>query len=95
MKITADSIVVAASGQPSANVGEEVVIAGLTRGNYYGLNPVAARVWELIQTPARTRDLRQAIAAEYDVTPERCGVDLLELLERLRDEGLIEVTEDR
>jgi len=95
MKITADSIVVAASGQPSANVGDETVIAGLTRGNYYGLNPVAARVWELIQTPARMTDLRQTLAAEYEVSPERCGVDLLELLERLHAEGLIEVREDR
>lgn len=93
MKITADSIVVAA--QPSANVGEETVIAGVARGNYYGLNPVAARVWELIQSPARARDLRQTLAAEYEVTAERCEGDLLELLERLRQEGLIEVTEDR
>jgi hypothetical protein len=92
MKITADSIVVAAPGQLSANVGDEAVVAGVTRGNYYGLNSVAARVWELIQTPARARDLRQTLAAEYDVTPERCGADLLELLERLHAEGLVEVT---
>lgn len=94
MKITADSIVVAAPGQLSANVGEEAVIAGVTRGNYYGLNSVAARVWQLIQTPARTRDLRETLAAEYDVTPERCGADLMDLLERLHAEGLIEVTDE-
>ena len=92
MKITADSLVVAAPGQLSANVGDEAVIAGMTRGNYYSLNSVAARVWELIQTSARIRDLRQTLAAEFDVTPERCGADLLELLQRLHGEGLIEVT---
>lgn len=92
MKITAHSIVVAASGQLSANLGDEAVIAGVTRGNYYGLNAVAAHVWELIQTPSRVDDLRDTIAAEYDVTPERCGADLLELLARLQAEGLIEVT---
>lgn len=92
MKITADTIVVAAPGQLSADLGDEAVIAGMTRGNYYGLNSVAARVWQLIQTPSRANDLRETIAAEYDVTPERCGPDLLELLERLHAEGLIEVT---
>lgn len=93
MKITADSIVVAAPGHLSANVGEEAVVAGMTRGNYYGLNSVAARVWQLIQTPARARDLRETLAAEYDVTPERCAADLMNLLERLHAEGLIEVTD--
>lgn len=93
MKITADSIVVAAPGQLSANVGEEAVIACMTRGNYYGLNSVAARVWQLIQTPARARDLWETLAAEYDVTPERCAADLMDLLERLHAEGLIEVTD--
>lgn len=92
MKITADSIVVAAPAQLSASVGDDAVIAGVARGNYYGLNAVGARVWQLIQTPTRPRDLRQTLAAEYDVTAEACEADVLELLERLHDEGLIEVT---
>lgn len=92
MKITADSIVVAAPEQLSADLGDEAVIAGVARGNYYGLNAVGARVWQLLQTPRHARDLRQTLAEEYAVTADRCEADLIELLERMHDEGLIEVT---
>lgn len=94
MKIDADSIIVAAPGQYSARLGNEAVVAGIGRGEYYALNPVAAHVWQLIQTPIRAGDLRQTVAYEYDVTLERLEADLFALLEDLYQEGLIEVTNE-
>lgn len=89
MNIHADSIIAAAPGQLSAKLGDEAVIAAISRGHYFGLNPVAARVWQLL--PGSVRELQRAIVAEYDVTPEQCESDLAVLLEQLREEGLIEV----
>jgi hypothetical protein len=37
------------------------------------------------------RELRDALLDEYDVEAARCEQDLLELLEKMRVEGLIEV----
>jgi hypothetical protein len=91
VKITPATIVVASSEQLSTNVGGEVVIAGLRKGNYYGLSSVGSRVWQLVQTPIAVSDLGVQIGDEYHVTPERCEADLLELLESMRTQGLIEV----
>ena len=91
MKITAATIVVASRDQLSTNVDGEVVIAGLRKGNYYGLNEVGARVWELVQSPVAAEELRRVIAAEYHVDEHRCEADLLELLESMRRQGLLEV----
>ena len=91
MTITRTAVVVAAREQMSGAIDGEVVIAGLRKGNYYGLNAAGARVWELVQSPVAVAELGRIIAAEYDVSAGQCEADLLELLESMRREGLIEV----
>jgi hypothetical protein len=91
LTITPDSTVVATSQQLSRDVGGEVVILGLNEGIYYGLNPVGARVWNLIQDPRRVGDICDAIMREYDVSQERCESDVLDVLQQLAGQQLIEV----
>ncbi|HYK04836.1 MAG TPA: PqqD family peptide modification chaperone [Thermoanaerobaculia bacterium] len=91
MKITPASVVVASKEQLSTPHGDEVVIAGLRKGNYYALDAVGARVWELVQTPVAVSGLTQRIVEEFDVTVERCEADLLALLESMAEQGLLEV----
>ena len=85
------SIVVASKGQLASDIGSETVILGLSSGRYYGVEAVGARIWQLIQEPAAVADVRQTIVSEYEVDPERCEADLLELLQRMIDAGLVEV----
>jgi hypothetical protein len=44
----------------------------------------------LIQTPTRVADVCAAIVSEYEVDPARCEQDVLELLRRMLDAGLVE-----
>jgi hypothetical protein len=85
------SVVVAANEQISCPLGEESAILNLKNSVYYGLDPVGAHVWKLLREPKSVRELRDALLDEYDVEAERCEQDLLELLEKMRGEGLIEV----
>jgi hypothetical protein len=85
------SIVIATSEQVSCPLGEESAILNLKNTVYYGLNPVGARVWNLLQQARTVGELRDAILDEYDVEAGRCESDLLELLEKMRREGLIQV----
>ena len=91
MKITPATIVVAAPDQLSTTVDGHVIIAGLRMGNYYGLDSVGARVWQLVQTPTAAGEIGRMIAEEYHVSAGRCEADLLELLEAMAGQGLIEV----
>jgi hypothetical protein len=52
---------------------------------------VGRRVWELVQTPTPVREVVDRLVAEFDVTPEQCGADVLRLLRELADEKLIVV----
>lgn len=75
------------------DVEDEVVILGLKDGVYYGLNPVGAFIWNLIQKPKTVAEIRDAVLKEYDVEKEVCENDLMELLTELSDKGLVEVKE--
>jgi Coenzyme PQQ synthesis protein D (PqqD) len=90
--LSARSIIVASPDQVSCPLGEESAILNLSNTVYYGLNPVGSRIWRLIQKPKSIGDLRDVLVDEYEVEPERCESDLLELLEKMRAEGLIEVS---
>ena len=89
--ITVSSVVVAKKEQISTDLGGEAVILGLESGQYYSLNDVGTRIWELVQGPTTVLDVRDAILVEYDVPPERCEQDVLDVLEDMASEGLIEV----
>jgi Coenzyme PQQ synthesis protein D (PqqD) len=89
--VSIGSTVVAAEGQVSSDLGDEVAILDLRGGMYYGLESVGRRIWSLIQEPRTVREIRDIVASEYEVEPERCERDVIELIQRLTDEGLVEV----
>jgi hypothetical protein len=89
--LSTKTIVVATTEQVSCAVGEESVILGLQNSVYYGVNPVGASIWKLLQRQRSVAELRDAVLEEYDVEKERCERDLLDLLEKMQAEGLIEV----
>jgi len=89
--LSVHSIVVATTEQVSCPLGDESAILNLKNSVYYGMNPVGARVWNLVQQPKSVLQLRDTLLEEYDVEATRCERDLLDLLEQMRLEGLIEV----
>jgi len=90
-RLSVHSVVSASPEQVSCPLGEESAILNLKNSVYYGLDAVGARVWNLLQQPRSIGELRDTLLDEYEVEAERCERDLLNLLEKMRDEGLIEV----
>ena len=68
--------------------GEEIILS-IENGQYYGLNDVATRIWELLKSPLAFEELLTQLQSEYDVTPDQCQSDTLTLLNKLQDESLI------
>ena len=90
MGITLDSVVRPSSTQVSSDLGGEAVILDLNQSVYHGLDAVGARIWELLQKGTSVREIRDTMLQEYDVTPEQCEQDLLNLLQQMAENGLIE-----
>ena len=72
-------------------VGDETVILDLTSGTYYGLDPVGARIWQLMADGQTLMQVCEVMLAEYDVTREDIERDVLALVETLLERQLISV----
>jgi hypothetical protein len=77
--------------QVSCALHEESAVLNLATGMYFGLDPVATFLWTLLDSPRALRDLRDSLLEEYDVSVERCELDLRRFAEELCAAGLAEV----
>ena len=94
--LTIQSRVAASKNQVSSNLDGEIVVLGLNKGVYYGLNPVASFVWGLIQDrPRRIEEILAAIQERYLVDPRKSEKDLDKLIGELHTQGLVEVRRHR
>ncbi|NEO97792.1 MAG: lasso peptide biosynthesis PqqD family chaperone [Symploca sp. SIO2E9] len=91
LAISKSSTVVAVKEQVSSDLEGESVILNFKSGTYYGLNTVGSSIWNLIQEPKTVSEVREAILEEYEVEPEQCEREILELLQQLAAKELIEV----
>jgi coenzyme PQQ synthesis protein D (PqqD) len=89
--ITTATTVMASKDQVFCDLAGEAAILNLKNSVYYGLDTVGARIWTLVQEPITIGAVRDAILREYDVEPEQCERDLLDLLRKLAAEGLIAI----
>jgi hypothetical protein len=89
---TDESRIVATKEQIFCDLAGEAAILSLKNGVYYGLNPVGARAWNLVQVPRTFAELRETLLGEYEVDASSLEFDLRELLSQLDEQGLIEVT---
>jgi hypothetical protein len=66
-----------------------LVLLNLDQGNYYALNRVGSRAWELCDGTRSVGQMVDIISREYDAPPEVVAADLLELLGDLENEDLL------
>jgi len=92
LRLVDESVVTVAQEQVSCDLAGEAAILNLKNGVYYGLDPVGARVWSLIQKPLTFSELRTKLLQEYEVETSSLDSDLRELLAGLHGHGLIQVT---
>jgi len=72
-------------------VGDETVILDLASGTYFGLDPVGARMWQLMADGQTLATICDTLLDEYEVTREALEGDILRLTEELRFKGLVSV----
>ena len=89
--ITASTMVVASTEQVSCDLAGEAAILNLQNSVYYGLDTVGARIWTLVQQPITVGAVRDVMLREFEVDPERCERDVIDLLRKLAAEGLVAI----
>jgi Coenzyme PQQ synthesis protein D (PqqD) len=72
-------------------LGDESVMLDMASGYYFGLDPVGARIWQLLLETSSLAEIVERLAQEYDVTPEQAKSDLVRFVEELKAHGLLNV----
>lgn len=87
MKLT-DKVTIPAQVM-ARQVGEETVILDLASGTYFGLDPVGARIWQLMGEGKTLSEICDTMLDEYEVTRDALERDVIELAQELSAQGLI------
>lgn len=73
----------------SQEVSGETVLLDLESENYFGLDEVGTRIWQLIKETNDLKAIYDTLLSEYDVQEERLQQDLDTLLSEISGLGLI------
>lgn len=69
------------------------VMMHLDKGKYFGLDPVAKRIWELIEEPKNIREITAILLEEFEVTPEECNEEVQSFLDKAIEFDIIKKSE--
>ena len=73
------------------SLDEDVVMANIDSGHYFGIDRTGRRIWELLESPATVTEICARISQEYAVDAATCEQDVLTFANELAHEGLIQV----
>ena len=70
----------------------EKVMMNLDKGEYFMMNEVGSRIWEIINESINVKGIIEALRSEYEVDEETCKDTVIEFLGRLNDAELISIS---
>lgn len=68
----------------------EAVLLNLASGMYFGLDAVGTRIWQLLGEHQALQPVFERMLEEFDVDEQTLRSDLLVLVDRLTEHGLLQ-----
>ena len=93
--ITTDTVVVRNRDIIANVVDEEVVCLNIEKGNYYGMDSIGSRIWDLLEHSISVGSMCEQLEKEYDVSHEDCQAHTMDFVVALHAAGLIDVVDDK
>lgn len=69
----------------------EKVMMNLDKGQYFMMNEVGSRIWEILEESKSVEEIVQSLLNEYEVEKEQCESTVIEFLGQLNKADLISV----
>jgi len=73
----------------SQEVSGETVLLDLNNENYFGLNEVGTRIWQLLQEQNNLEKIYNILLEEYEVDAKQLRKDFDDIIKQLVESGLI------
>lgn len=88
-KIEATTLIKRNPEMVTSNIDGEIVMMSIENGEYYGLDEVGSRIWELLENPVTFEQLVNTLVEEFEVDVETCKADTLEFLNQMVEKKII------
>ena len=74
----------------SSKIDEEVILMSIEADSYFGLDPIASYIWNLLSQKSSTvNELVQFLMEEYEVEEDTCRMDVQTLIDEMSARKLI------
>jgi len=67
----------------------ETVMMNKSLDNYFGLDEIATRIWQILEKKHSLIEIRDILIKEYDVSPDQCIQDVQPFIEKLIEDELV------
>ena len=71
------------------DLGGEFIAMDIQSGDYFNMSSVAARIWELIETPRTFDALCKELCTIYEIDAETCSAEAEQFVTELAEANLI------
>lgn len=75
----------------SSRMDQDTVMMHPESGKYFSLNPVATRIWEILETPLTFQKIVETLLNEFNVSEEQCRKETKDFLETLIEKDIVEI----
>lgn len=89
VKIKLSSIIVRNPKMIASDMDGETVMMSVESAEYYGLNKIGSRIWELLENKIKLEEMVSQLISEFDVEKKQCEKDTIDFLEELLQKNLI------
>jgi hypothetical protein len=70
-------------------VGGEMVLLDMASENYFGLDSIGARIWQMLGEGLNLAEVVASLFEEYEIDAETLETDVCEFIDSLQEAGLI------
>ena len=92
LRINLDTIINKNLEIEDTDLDGEKVMMNLEKGEYFMMNEVGSRIWEIISKPINVKDIIETLRSEYEVDEETCKCTVIEFLTGLNHAKLISIS---
>ena len=75
-------------------VDDDLVMMDIKSGNYFGINPVGAEIWNKMQGPISVQEIINQLLAEYDIDEATCRSETLAFIQQTLERGFLKVLDE-
>jgi len=84
-----DTVLQRKPGMLFNEIDGEVVMLSIENSEYYGMDKVGSRIWQLLEKPIPFKELVAKLMEEYEVSEDQCKVDTLGFIEKMTGKKLL------